>query len=121
MESAVRVGGCRLGTRRHPRRRCRVATVQRCPSGDAMQIHTTEAELAVDAQGSGDLVVLHPGAGRPAGDLADLAAALREAGFRTALVSPRGVGSSSPACSGLNLHDYARDLAQVIEALGGQP
>ncbi|HEX8106584.1 MAG TPA: alpha/beta fold hydrolase, partial [Kofleriaceae bacterium] len=41
--------------------------------------------------------------------------------FRTALVSPRGVGGSSPARSGLSLHDYARDLAQVIEALAGQP
>jgi pimeloyl-ACP methyl ester carboxylesterase/SAM-dependent methyltransferase len=86
-----------------------------------MQVRTPDAEIVVEVQGSGDLVVLHPGAGRPASDLAGLAAKLREAGFRTALISPRGVGGSSGLRAGLDLHDYARDVAHVIEALDGRP
>ncbi|TMQ17229.1 MAG: alpha/beta fold hydrolase [Deltaproteobacteria bacterium] len=67
-----------------------------------MQITTSDAAIAVDAQGS-----------------ADLAARLGDAGFRAAVISPRGVGGSSGLRAGLDLHDYARDVAHVIEALGG--
>ena len=69
------------------------------------------------AAGSGPLLVLLPGLGRPAADLDPLAAHLVAAGYRVVQPDPRGNGSDGPL-EPLTLHDLAADTAAVIEWAG---
>ena len=66
------------------------------------------------AQGSGPLVVLLPSLGRGAGDFAPIMSRLAHA-CRVVTPQPRGVGASRGAMHGVTLHDFARDVASVIE------
>ena len=72
------------------------------------------------AQGRGPLVVLLPSLGRGAEDFDDVARRLAHA-CRVATPQPRGIGGSSGPMSDITLHDYARDVAAVIENEGGGP
>lgn len=76
-----------------------------------------DVALRVRLAGSGPLLCLLPGLGRPSEDLDPLAARLVEAGYQVALPDPRGSGGSSGPLDGLTLHDLARDVATVIEGL----
>jgi pimeloyl-ACP methyl ester carboxylesterase len=80
-----------------------------------------EARVEVIARGSGPLVVMVPSLGRPAEDFDDLAARLAANGFRALQPQPRGWGKSSGPMRGITLHDFARDMAAVIEQHGGGP
>jgi pimeloyl-ACP methyl ester carboxylesterase len=53
--------------------------------------------------------------GRPAEDLDPLAGRLAAAGWRVLQPDPRGLGGSTGPLSNLTLHDFARDVAAVIE------
>ena len=53
--------------------------------------------------------------------LSDLADALAAAGFHAIRVNPRGAGNSTGRMDGLTLHDYAADVAGVIEELSVAP
>jgi pimeloyl-ACP methyl ester carboxylesterase len=77
--------------------------------------------IEVIAEGSGPLVVLLPGRGRGSEDFDALAAGIAEAGFRVLRPQPRGVASSAGPMKGLTLHDFARDVAEVIKHEGGGP
>ena len=70
------------------------------------------------AQGSGPLVLLLPSLGRGAEDFRDVAPRLAHA-CRVVAPSPRGIGGSTGPMSGITLHDFAHDIAAVIEAEGG--
>ena len=72
------------------------------------------------ARGEGPLVVLLPSLGRGAEDFDDIAPRLAHA-VRVVTPQPRGIGASRGAMSGITLHDYARDIAAVIESDGGGP
>jgi pimeloyl-ACP methyl ester carboxylesterase len=72
------------------------------------------------AQGGGPLVVLLPSLGRGAEDFAEIRPRLAEAS-RVLLPQPRGIGASKGPMTGVTLHDYARDIALVIESEGGGP
>jgi len=72
------------------------------------------------AQGSGPLVVLLPSLGRGAQDFDDVRPRLAHA-CRVVTPQPRGIGASRGPTSGVTLHDYARDIAAVIEREGGGP
>ena len=78
-------------------------------------------ELEVYAQGSGDLVLMLPSLGRGAEDLADIAGPLARAGYRVLRPEPRGNGHSTGPLEGKTLHDWAEDIAAVIEHDGGGP
>ncbi len=78
------------------------------------------ATLRVRITGDGPVLVLLPGLGRSAADLDPLAARLAAAGYRTVQPDPRGSDGSTGALEGLTLHDLARDVAAVIEAVGAQ-
>ena len=80
-----------------------------------------DVRLEVLAQGNGPLVVMIPSLGRPAEDFADLSRRLAEAGYRALRPQPRGIGASSGPMHGITLHDFARDVAAVIEHNGGGP
>ncbi len=66
-------------------------------------------------QGSGPVIVIIPSLGRGAEDYEAVAALLSADGFRVLRPQPRGVGASVGPMTGLSLHDYAADVAAVIE------
>jgi pimeloyl-ACP methyl ester carboxylesterase len=71
---------------------------------------------------SGPLVVLVPSLGRGAADFDALGAAVGGAGFRALACDPRGIGKTSAAPGDqLTLHDYAGDIATLIELRGEGP
>lgn len=80
-----------------------------------------DARIEVLAQGSGAPVVMVPSLGRPAEDFDDLSRRLAAAGYRALRPQPRGIGGSKGPMHGLTLHDFARDMAAVIEKNGGGP
>jgi len=69
----------------------------------------------------GQLLVALPGLGRGAADFDPLARRLADAGWRTAALDPRGVGTSRGPGSAASLDDHAGDVARVVEALGAAP
>jgi pimeloyl-ACP methyl ester carboxylesterase len=77
-----------------------------------------DVHLDVIAEGHGPLVVLLPGRGRGSEDFDALAARIAQAGFRVLRPQPRGAGGSSGPMKGLTLHDFARDVAEVIKHEG---
>jgi pimeloyl-ACP methyl ester carboxylesterase len=80
-----------------------------------------EAELECFSHGEGDAIVLLPGGSLATGYLSDLAEALAAVGLRAVRVNPRGAGNSVGPMEGLTLHDYADDVARVVEELDLQP
>jgi pimeloyl-ACP methyl ester carboxylesterase len=80
-----------------------------------------EAELECFSHGAGDAIVLLPGGGLSVGYLSDLAEVLAAAGLRAVRVNPRGAGESTGPMEGVTLHDYAADVAAVIEELDLAP
>jgi pimeloyl-ACP methyl ester carboxylesterase len=77
------------------------------------------ARIEVLAQGDGPPVVLIPSLGRGAEDFADLARRLAAAGYRAIRPQPRGIDGSSGPLEDITLHDFARDVAAVVEKNGG--
>jgi pimeloyl-ACP methyl ester carboxylesterase len=80
-----------------------------------------EVRIEVIAEGSGALLVLLPSSSRDSEDFDDAAAAFARAGLRVLRPQPRGMGRSTGPLEGLTLHDYARDVAAVIEQQGAGP
>ncbi len=80
-----------------------------------------DVAIEVLAQGRGPLVVMVPSLGRPAEDFDDLSSRLAEAGYCALRPQPRGIGASKGPMHGLTLHDFAQDMAAVIERRGGGP
>ncbi len=77
--------------------------------------NATDVRIEVLAQGSGPLVVLLPSLGRGAADFDPIAERLADAGYRVLRPQPRGIGRSRGPMTGIDLHDYAADVAAVIE------
>lgn len=80
-----------------------------------------DVRIEVLAQGSGPLVVMVPSLGRPAEDFDDLSRRVADAGYLALRPQPRGIGGSRGPMHGLTLHDFARDVAAVIDNHGGGP
>jgi pimeloyl-ACP methyl ester carboxylesterase len=80
-----------------------------------------EVRIEVLSQGGGPLVVLLPSLGRGAEDFDRIAQRLAEAGFRVLRPQPRGIGASVGPLAGIDMHDYAADVAAVIEHAGDGP
>lgn len=79
------------------------------------------ARIELLAQGQGLRVVLIPSLGRGATDFDDLSGRLSAAGYRALRPQPRGIGASTGPLRDITLHDYARDVAAVIEDDDGAP
>jgi pimeloyl-ACP methyl ester carboxylesterase len=80
-----------------------------------------DTRIEVLSQGSGPLVVLLPSLGRGAEDFDEIAVRLMAAGFRVLRPQPRGIGQSKGPLTGITLHDYADDVAAVIEQAKSGP
>src|SRR5471032_3101945 len=74
-----------------------------------------DVQIEVTAQGRGPLVVILPSLGRSGRDYDHVAALLAWAGFRVLRPEPRGIGLSRGPLDNLSLHDFAADVAAVIE------
>ena len=74
-----------------------------------------DVHIEVIAQGLGPLVVILPSLGRGAEDYNVVAALLARDGFRVLRPEPRGIGASTGPMAGLTLHDFAADIAAVID------
>jgi len=77
-------------------------------------LHLGTVRIEYFAQGEGPLVVLLPSLGRGAEDFVEIAPRLAHA-CRVVTPQPRGIGDSTGPMTGVTLHDYARDIAAVIE------
>jgi pimeloyl-ACP methyl ester carboxylesterase len=80
-----------------------------------------EVHIAVHAFGSGPRIVMMPSLGRGAADFFDIAQRLAAAGYRALCPEPRGLGGSRGPLHGITLHDFADDIAAVIQHDGGEP
>ena len=74
-----------------------------------------DVHIEVIAQGLGPVIVILPSLGRGAEDYDVVASLLARDGFRVLRPQPRGIGASTGPMTGLTLHDFASDVAAVIE------
>jgi pimeloyl-ACP methyl ester carboxylesterase len=77
-----------------------------------------KVQIEVIVEGEGPAVVLLPSLARDSDDYDPVAEGLMVAGFRVLRPKPRGVGCSTGATGGITLHDFARDVAEVIRVHG---
>ncbi len=81
-----------------------------------------DVRIEVISEGAGPVVVILPSRGRDSEDDYDeFAAGIAMAGYRVLRPQPRGTGASTGPMNGLTLHDFARDVAAVIEHARGGP
>jgi pimeloyl-ACP methyl ester carboxylesterase len=78
-------------------------------------IHRDDAAIEVIAEGSGPVIVLLPSLGRDSEEFDPVAERLAAAGFRVLRPQPRGYGGSVGPMQNVTLHDFARDVAAVIQ------
>ncbi len=83
-----------------------------------VSIDTILDEPATDTMGA---LVLLPSSSRDSEDFDAIAEQFAAAGYRVLRPQPRGMCGSAGPMTGLTLHDYARDVATVIERLGAAP
>jgi pimeloyl-ACP methyl ester carboxylesterase len=89
------------------------------PKPTRTNVQRGDVRIEVLAQGEGPIIVLLPSLGRGAEDFDPIAARLAAAGFRVLRPQPRGIGGSVGPLSRIDLHDYAADVAAVIENANG--
>ena len=70
-------------------------------------------------EGTGPAVVLLPSLARDSEDYDLVAEGLASRGLRVLRPQPRGMGKSTGPLTNITLHDFARDVAEVIRQLGG--
>jgi pimeloyl-ACP methyl ester carboxylesterase len=70
----------------------------------------------VFAQGKGPIIVILPSLGRSVRDYDEVSVYLAKAGFRVIRPEPRGIGASTGPMKNQNMHDFAKGIAEVIEA-----
>lgn len=94
----------------------------RRPLGDARLVIHGPVRIQYFDAGAGEPVVLVPGFARSSSDFNELAAALHAAGYRTLQVELRGMGAShAPTLPRATLHDFAADIAAVIDDAAAGP
>jgi pimeloyl-ACP methyl ester carboxylesterase len=77
-----------------------------------------QMSLRAKTWGKGETVILLPGTGQDTSWFEGIAPGMAAAGFQVIAVNPRGIAGSTGTLEGLTLHDYARDIALLIEKLG---
>ena len=84
-------------------------------------IRRGDVQIEVLSQGAGPRIVLLPSLGRGAEDFDAIAARVAAARFCVLRPQPRGIGQSKGPLTGIDLHDYANDVAAVIEHAANGP
>lgn len=80
-------------------------------------VERAEVTIEYYDQGAGPTIVLLPSLGRSGRDYDQVARNLAADGFRVIRPEPRGVGRSKGAMHGLTLHEFAADVATVLDGL----
>lgn len=78
-------------------------------------VHYGNVQIEVLSQGSGPAIVILPSLGRGANDYDQVAKRLADDGFRVVRPQPRGIGKSVGPLAGLSMHDFAADVAAVMD------
>src|SRR5579863_8655994 len=78
-------------------------------------VNRGDVRIEVLAQGLGPVIVILPSLGRGAEDYDVVSSLLARDAFRVLRPQPRGIGASTGPMTGLTLHDFAADVAAVIE------
>jgi pimeloyl-ACP methyl ester carboxylesterase len=78
-------------------------------------IHRDDVAIETIAEGSGPVIVLLPSLARDSEEFDPVAERLAAAGFRVLRPQPRGYGRSVGPMTNITLHDFARDVAAVIQ------
>lgn len=78
-------------------------------------VRNGDVTIEVIAEGRGPLIVLLPSLGRDSNEFDPVAERIAAAGFRVLRPQPRGFGRSVGPLANLTLHDFAQDIAAVIE------
>ena len=81
-------------------------------------VHHGAVTIDTIVEGNGPAVVLLPSLARDSEDYDAVAAGLAGNGFRVLRPQPRGIGKSTGPLANITLHDYARDVSEVVKALG---
>jgi pimeloyl-ACP methyl ester carboxylesterase len=90
-----------------------------CASRTRQIVRYDSVAIDVIVEGQGAAIVLLPSLARDSEDYGAVAEGLADAGFRVLRPQPRGIGASTGAMTGISLHDFANDIAEVIATLGG--
>jgi pimeloyl-ACP methyl ester carboxylesterase len=77
------------------------------------------AQLETVTWGTGEPIILLPGTGFSSTAFTLLGPELARRGYRAIAVNPRGVRGSTGPLDGLTYHDYAADIAAVIDRVAG--
>jgi len=72
-------------------------------------------QIEVNSQGEGPVIVMLPSLGRSGRDYDQVANYLQADGFRVIRPEPRGIGESKGPMENLSVHDFARDVAAVVD------
>jgi pimeloyl-ACP methyl ester carboxylesterase len=77
-------------------------------------------DVIVEGRGKGQapLIILLPSRGRDSEDYDEVAGGIAAEGFRVLRPQPRGIARSTGPMTGVTLHDFARDIAEVIRHYG---
>ncbi|KAM0228754.1 hypothetical protein ACHAPO_010504 [Fusarium lateritium] len=77
----------------------------------------TKGLVTIEAldQGTCPVIVIHPSLARGANDYDIVAQFLVEAGYRVVRPQPRGIGKSTGPMDKLTIHDFAADVAMVLD------
>ncbi len=79
--------------------------------------HTNaDVQIEFNDQGTGPVVCILPSLARSGRDYDAVAAHLAASDFRVIRPEPRGIGRSKGPMDGLDLHDFARDVAAVLDS-----
>jgi pimeloyl-ACP methyl ester carboxylesterase len=78
-------------------------------------IHRGNVAIEVISEGSGPVIVLLPSLARDSEEFDPVAERLAAAGFRVLRPQPRGYGRSVGPMTNITLHDFALDIAAVIQ------
>jgi pimeloyl-ACP methyl ester carboxylesterase len=83
----------------------------------------TNGPITIEAldQGTGPIIVILPSLARGANDYDVVAPFLIEAGYRVIRPQPRGIGKSTGPMDKLTLHDFAADVAMVLDHIKSGP
>ena len=91
------------------------------PTRNVIANHDVRIEVLAQGEKRGRVIVLLPSLGRGASDFDAVAERLAGAGYRVLRPQPRGIGQSRGPLAGIDLHDYASDVAAVIAHEGQGP
>jgi pimeloyl-ACP methyl ester carboxylesterase len=78
-------------------------------------IHRDDVAIEVISEGRGPVIILLPSLGRDSEEFDPAAERIAAAGFRVLRPQPRGYGRSVGPMQNVTLHDFARDVAAVIQ------